>query len=81
MLVLTRKKGESIMIGDAIEITVLGTEGDTVRIGISAPKEISVYRKEIYDAIRESNAEAARPIELRLLSEMMNILKNNQKES
>lgn len=69
MLVLARKKGESIMIGDHIEIIILGTEGDTVRIGISAPKSVEVYRKEIYENIKESNKEATtysiNPLELR----------------
>lgn len=58
MLVLSRKKGESIMIGDDIEITVVGVEGDTIRLGIKAPREISVHRKEIYESIKESNKEA-----------------------
>jgi len=59
MLVLARKKGEAIMIGDHIELVVLGTEGDTVRIGINAPKHVEVYRKEIYQYIQESNKEAS----------------------
>ncbi|GGF91509.1 carbon storage regulator CsrA [Paenibacillus abyssi] len=58
MLVLARKKGETIMIGDNIELVVLGTEGDTVRLGIKAPKSVEVYRKEIYDAIQQENKEA-----------------------
>ncbi|MEK0313766.1 carbon storage regulator CsrA [Cohnella sp. 56] len=58
MLVLSRKKGESIVIGHDIELVVLGTEGDTVRLGIKAPRSVEVYRKEIYDAIQESNREA-----------------------
>ncbi|GFZ97644.1 carbon storage regulator [Paenibacillus marchantiophytorum] len=58
MLVLARKKGESIMIGDNIEIVILGSEGDTIRVGISAPKQVEVYRKEIYQNIQESNKEA-----------------------
>lgn len=58
MLVLARKKGESIIIGDDIELIVIGTEGDTVRLGIKAPKSIGVYRKEIYNAIQDANKEA-----------------------
>ncbi len=58
MLVLTRKKGEAIMIGDHIELIVLGTEGDTVRLGISAPKSVEVFRKEIYLSIQQANKEA-----------------------
>ena len=60
MLVLTRRKGQSIMIGDGIEISVEDVSGDAVRIGIRAPKEVSVYRRELYDAIREENISAAR---------------------
>jgi carbon storage regulator len=58
MLVLTRKKGEAIMIGDHIELIVLGTEGDTVRLGISAPKSVEVFRKEIYLSIQQANKDA-----------------------
>lgn len=53
MLILTRKIGESLIIGDDVEVTVLGTKGNQVRIGIDAPKDVSVHRKEIYDKIQE----------------------------
>ena len=59
MLVLSRQRDESIIIGDDIEITVVDIRGDKVRLGVSAPKEISVHRKEVYDAIRRENREAA----------------------
>ncbi len=52
MLILTRKIGESIRIGDDVEITTLGIKGNQVRIGISAPKNVSVHRQEIYDRIQ-----------------------------
>ncbi|TKI58583.1 carbon storage regulator CsrA [Brevibacillus antibioticus] len=55
MLVLSRKKNESIMLGDAIEIKIISVEGDQVRLGIEAPRNLDVYRKEIYDAIQEEN--------------------------
>ncbi|MDA7950296.1 MAG: carbon storage regulator CsrA [Pirellulaceae bacterium] len=59
MLVLSRHRDESIIIGDNIVITVVDVRGDKVRIGIDAPKDISVHRQEIYDAIREENERAA----------------------
>jgi carbon storage regulator len=52
MLVLSRQKDESIMIGDNVEITIVDVRGDKVRLGITAPKEISVHRKEVYEAIQ-----------------------------
>jgi len=58
MLVLTRKKGESIMIGDQIEVVVLGVEGEQVRLGIRAPQSVQVFRQELYAAIKQSNREA-----------------------
>jgi carbon storage regulator len=58
MLVLSRKIEESIMIGDDIEIVVLSTEGDTVKIGIKAPKNVEIFRKEIYENIEKENREA-----------------------
>ena len=52
MLVLSRQRDESIMIGDEVEITIVDVRGDKVRLGITAPKEIPVHRREIYDAIQ-----------------------------
>jgi cytosine deaminase len=59
MLVLTRQRDETIMIGDEVEVTVVDIRGDKVRLGISAPKQISVHRKEIYEQIRRENQAAA----------------------
>ena len=59
MLVLTRKKGESIMIGDQIELVVISVEGDLVKLGIKAPQQVEIYRKEIYQLIQQSNREAS----------------------
>ena len=59
MLVLSRQKDQTIMIGDKVEITVVDIRGDKVRLGITAPTEIPVHRKEVYDAIKQENREAA----------------------
>lgn len=59
MLVLSRQKDQTIMIGDNIEITVVDIRGDKVRLGISAPSNIPVHRKEVYEAIQRENREAA----------------------
>jgi carbon storage regulator len=53
MLILTRKVGETLMIGDEVTVTVLGVKGNQVRIGVNAPKEVAVHREEIYDRIRK----------------------------
>jgi carbon storage regulator len=59
MLVLSRQVDETIMIGDDIEVTVVDIRGDKVRLGITAPKEIAVHRKEVYEAIKRENRAAA----------------------
>lgn len=60
MLVLSRQRDETIMIGDNIEITVVDIRGDKVRLGITAPNTIPVHRKEVYEAIQRENREAAK---------------------
>ena len=57
MLILTRKSGESLMIGEDISVTVLGVKGNQVRIGIDAPKDISVHREEVFDKIKDKSEE------------------------
>jgi carbon storage regulator len=59
MLVLSRLRDETIMIGDDIELTIVDIRGDKVRIGIRAPAHVAVHRKEIYDAIKRENEQAA----------------------
>lgn len=58
MLALSRKKGEAIVVNNNVEITILEVKGDQVKIGVTAPKEVPVYRKEVYMQIQESNKEA-----------------------
>lgn len=55
---LTRKKGESIQIGDDIEVTVISIEGDQIKLGIDAPQSIEIHRQEVYHAIQRQNSEA-----------------------
>ena len=60
MLILSRRKGESIVIGDNIEICIMDVQGEVIKIGIDAPRTVSVHRKEIYNEIENANREAAR---------------------
>jgi carbon storage regulator len=59
MLILARKINESIMIGDQVEISVVDIKGDQVKLGINAPKQVKVYRREVYQMIQEENRMAA----------------------
>ena len=61
MLALTRKKGEALMINNNVEITILEVRGDQVKIGISAPKDVPIYRKEVYLQIQEENKASFSP--------------------
>ena len=69
MLALSRKKGEAIVINNNIEITVLEVKGDQIKIGVSAPKEVPVYRKEVYLQIQKENEEAMNSDSLSALNE------------
>ena len=63
MLILTRRVGETLMIGDEVTVTVLGVKGNQVRIGVNAPKDVSVHREEIYERIkREQDEDTSREI-------------------
>ena len=75
MLILNRKADESIKIGDDIEIKVLSVEGSQVRIGIDAPSNLEIHRKEIYLAIQEENKAAAS-----ITDDLMNMLKSSKKD-
>ena len=61
MLVLTRRAGESVMIGDDVVITVLEARGDVIRLGIQAPRDVRVHREEVYRELQAANREAASP--------------------
>jgi carbon storage regulator len=62
MLVLSRRKDESIMVGDKVEIMIVGIRGDQIRLGITAPKSIPVHRKEVYEAIRSQKIDKTEKI-------------------
>jgi carbon storage regulator len=80
MLVLTRGKDEAIVIGDAIEVTVLEVKGDKVRIGISAPSNVAVHRKEVWLALREANVPAPDSAVVDAAAEMMKKRKDGDKD-
>ena len=73
MLVLTRRPGESVMIGDDVVVTVLDVRGDVVRVGIKAPRSVQVHREEVYRELQKVNREAASPSEsaVQALSRML----------
>jgi carbon storage regulator len=60
MLILTRRVGETLMIGTEVSVTVMGVQGNQVRIGINAPKEVAVHREEIYERVKQEKADAGR---------------------
>jgi carbon storage regulator len=74
MLVLTRRTGESVVIGDDIVVTVLEARGDVIRLGINAPRDVHVHREEVYKELKAVNREAASPDEdaVRAVTRMLN---------
>ena len=70
MLALSRKKGEAIVINNNIEITILEIKGEQVKLGISAPKEVPVYRKEVYAQIEDANKAAMEQTNLEALKDL-----------
>ncbi len=73
MLVLTRRPGESVMIGDDVVVSILDVRGDVVRVGIKAPRSVQVHREEVYRELQKANREAASPSEtaVEALSKML----------
>ena len=73
MLVLTRRAGESVVIGDNIVITVLEARGDVIRLGITAPRDVQVHREEVYKELQAANREAVSPTDdaVRAVTEML----------
>ena len=71
MLVLTRKRNQSIMVNDNIELTIIDIQGDQVRVGINAPKDVKVFRKEVYVEMKEANQKASN-----VTMDALSILKN-----
>ncbi|MDE1047462.1 MAG: carbon storage regulator CsrA [Candidatus Nanopelagicales bacterium] len=75
MLVLSRKVGESIVIGDDVVVTILEIRGDLIRVGIDAPKRVKVHRSEVFEAIEAANKEAVAPT-LEAMSEFASAIKD-----
>ncbi len=73
MLALTRKKGESIVIGDNVEVVIIGIQGEQVKLGIMAPKNIAVHRKEIFEQIQMENMEAAKHTNIAAIKDLLRI--------
>ncbi len=71
MLALSRKKNEALVINNNIEVTVLEIKGEQVKLGISAPREVSIYRKEVYVQIQESNQESGNAEGLKALKDLL----------
>lgn len=76
MLVLTRKTGEAVKIGNDIELKILSIDGEQIKLGIDAPKHIAIHRKEVYLAIEQENSAAADAS-----VDLLNFLKNNREKS
>jgi carbon storage regulator len=77
MLVLTRKTGESIRIGNDIKLKIVSVEGDQVKVGIDAPKSVDIHRSEIYEAIQKQNSQAAKE---KLSEDLLQAMKSLRKK-
>ena len=81
MLVLSRKTGEKLIINDNIEITIVETRGDSVKIGINAPKNVRIYREEIFEEIRKNNKQSVNNVLQSNLDDAINIINKNVKSN
>ena len=70
MLALSRKKDEAIIINDNIEVKILEIKGDQIKIGVSAPKSVPIYRKEVFTQIQEANKEASESVDVKSLNQL-----------
>lgn len=75
MLVLTRKAGESLMIGEEVEVKIIAVDGNYIKLGIAAPRSVSVFRKEVYDKIKGENVAAAAAAQLPDIDRLAGLLK------
>ena len=80
MLVLTRKPGQKIIINDNIEVTILEAKGDSIRVGIEAPRDITIYRHEIYEEIKNENQRTANQSSLDDVTKALNLLQKDNKQ-
>ena len=78
MLVLTRKRNQSIVVNDNIELTIIDIQGDQVRVGINAPKDVKVFRKEVYIEMTEENQRASN-VQMDALNILKNAIKSQKK--
>lgn len=82
MLILTRKKNETLRIGDDILVTIVDVQGDQVRLGITAPRDVAILRQELYEEVKDSNAQAALTVQnvniLSLLKKMQDKDEKNE---
>lgn len=74
MLVLTRKKGEKLIINDNIEVVILETRGDAVKIGVKAPRNVSIYREEVYEEIKKSNVQSSKNVNVNDVTSAIDLL-------
>jgi carbon storage regulator len=79
MLVLTRKTGQKLIVNDNIEIVILETRGEAVKIGINAPKEVTIYREEIYEEIKKANKQAGANVLISDINNALNLFDNKKK--